>query len=234
MFLTREQTAGRGQGGNQWYASPGDNLTLSILLRPAHLSVERLFALSECVSLAIVRALRHFLPPHLACLLRVKWPNDVYVGDRKIAGILIQNGLRRDQLLYAVVGIGLNVNERIFPAVLCERATSLYQLLHETTPLEDVSEQLFGELAHSYALTQPGNLSELHAAYREQLYRLGTPVNYERTADGSLFQASIRDVTPSGQLVLVHPDGRQEQFGMREVRFLPEGTAPAPPALTPR
>ncbi|MDE6431375.1 MAG: biotin--[acetyl-CoA-carboxylase] ligase, partial [Duncaniella sp.] len=107
----RRQTAGRGQRGNSWESAPGKNITMSILLRPEGLHPSRQFVISRAVSLAITGVLRRYMP---ASAVRVKWPNDIYVDDRKICGILIENVISSASIRQSVVGIGINVNQRRF------------------------------------------------------------------------------------------------------------------------
>lgn len=107
-----EQTAGRGQRGNSWEAEPGCNLTFSQLLRPAALPAPRQFELSMAVSLAIADAIDAHLPAGVRCT--IKWPNDIYVGMRKICGILIENKLAGISIERAIIGAGINVNQRKF------------------------------------------------------------------------------------------------------------------------
>ena len=219
VYLTRAQTAGRGQGDNGWYATPGDNLTLSIVLRPEHLSVDRLFALNAFVSLAVSATLHHFLPPHLSGAVCIKWPNDVYVGRHKIAGILLQNALRGTQVQWAVAGIGLNVNEVAFPAYLTDRATSLALLLHEIVSLEDVTHYLLTQLTKWYPLLQPQHLDGLHRRYAEQLYRLGEPTPFTLRDTGRSFSAYVAGVSVDGKLMLRHGDGQVVRYDMRSVTW---------------
>lgn len=103
------QTAGRGQRGNSWESEPRMNILMSVLLRPEGIAPSEQFLISQAVSVAIVRVLRHYLPE-----VRIKWPNDIYVGDRKICGILIENSITATKIIHSIVGIGLNVNQREF------------------------------------------------------------------------------------------------------------------------
>ena len=114
VIVAKEQTAGIGQRGNHWAAAPGQNLTFSVVLRPAFLPAADQYALTKAVSLAIVDTLAPLLPQR-AEEVRIKWPNDIYVDDRKICGILINNHLQQERIAATVVGIGLNVNQRTFP-----------------------------------------------------------------------------------------------------------------------
>ncbi|MDE5927427.1 MAG: biotin--[acetyl-CoA-carboxylase] ligase, partial [Duncaniella sp.] len=110
VVMAREQTAGRGQRGNSWEAEPGCNITLSLLLRPEGLHPARQFVISQAVSLAIADLVSHFV----AAPVSIKWPNDIYVDDRKICGILIENTITGTSIDRTIVGIGLNVNQTEF------------------------------------------------------------------------------------------------------------------------
>lgn len=112
VIATREQTAGRGQRGNSWEAEPGKNLTFSILLRPAALLAARQFELSMVVSLAIADAIDALLPEGVKTA--VKWPNDIYIGNEKVCGILIENRLSGPYIDSSIAGIGININQRRF------------------------------------------------------------------------------------------------------------------------
>ena len=110
VVMAREQTAGRGQRGNSWEAEPGCNITLSLLLRPEGLHPARQFVISQAVSLAIADMVSHFV----AAPVCIKWPNEIYAGDRKICGILIENTITGTSIDRTIVGIGLNVNQTEF------------------------------------------------------------------------------------------------------------------------
>lgn len=113
VVVADTQTAGRGQRGNSWEAEPGKNLTFSMLLEPEHIPARRQFAISRAVALAISDCLSHWLR-NSADEIAIKWPNDIYVGDRKICGILIENSLQGDRICRTIVGVGLNVNQTTF------------------------------------------------------------------------------------------------------------------------
>lgn len=127
-FLVREQTRGRGRRGNAWWAPPGDNLTCSVLLRP-ELDASTAAALPLVVGLAVrdvvARQLSDLDEVTGAAPVLVKWPNDVLVGSRKIAGVLVESRLRSARVTAAIVGIGLNVRTLVFPDDLVGQATSL-------------------------------------------------------------------------------------------------------------
>ncbi len=151
VVAARGQTAGRGQGDHRWHSTPGENLTFSILYR-----FEGPFALAASDALLITQVttlgLRDYLLGH-GVQARIKWPNDIWVGDRKICGILIENILEGNRILAGIVGIGLNLNERDWPAAL-PNPVSLYELTGRTyepeTELPRLSKAIcrrFGQLA---------------------------------------------------------------------------------------
>lgn len=111
VVTARSQTAGRGQRGNSWEAAPGENITMSLLLRPRDVAPSDQFVISQAVSMGIVEVLRRYLPQSA---VSVKWPNDIYVGDRKICGILIENTITSKTILHSIAGVGINVNQREF------------------------------------------------------------------------------------------------------------------------
>lgn len=220
VFLADAQTAGRGQGSNGWHATPNDNLTFSLLLYPDHLSVDTIFTLSRFSALAIAATVRHYLDPVTASTVRIKWPNDIYAGDRKIAGTLIQNGLRGSSVQWSVVGIGLNVNEEAFPPALQHIATSLRRLSGRALPLVSVRDRLFMDLAHFYGRSDSAGRAGLEADYHDQLYRLEQPSTFVRTDRGKRFPAIVKGVDADGRLLLALADGSVEAFELRALRWL--------------
>ena len=219
VYWTEEQSAGRGQGINRWHATPATNLTLSIVAYPDHLPVDRLFALTQLTGLAVAATVRHFLPAR-AAEVSLKWPNDVYVGKQKIAGILVQNGLRGSRISWTVFGIGLNVNEVDFPPELATTATSLRLLAGTDFDREAVANRLFSAFSDAYELTSPARLPELDQAYHQSLYLRDVSATYREIATGNIFSARIRGVASTGQLRLEMTDGRERLFSLREIGFL--------------
>lgn len=220
VFRADAQTAGRGQGENKWHASPGANLLLSLIAYPDHLAVDRLFVLTQLSGLAVADTVRHFLPAGRADTVRLKWPNDVYVGRQKIAGILVQNGLRGAAISWSVLGIGLNVNEAAFPESLRPTATSLALLLGGAVDREAVLVTLLANLAVRYEQTHPDRLPSLEADYAQQLYQLNEPGRYEEVETGENFFAILRGVDRAGQLRLELAEGGERVFSLRQLRFI--------------
>ncbi|MEM9259156.1 MAG: biotin--[acetyl-CoA-carboxylase] ligase [Bacteroidota bacterium] len=219
VFWADDQTAGRGQGGNRWFSSPNANLALSIISYPDHLLADRIFSLTQAAAIAVAETVVAHLPEEQASKVRIKWPNDVYVGDRKIAGILVQNGLRGSRVSWSVIGVGLNVNERAFPEALANTATSLFLLSGSQYDRDQVADSLFSAFSEAYLLTDPATTRELTIRYHEQLYLKGVPASYLAVATGHTFQAVLTGVDALGRLRLKTPTGEQV-FSLREVRFV--------------
>jgi BirA family transcriptional regulator, biotin operon repressor / biotin---[acetyl-CoA-carboxylase] ligase len=216
-IVTDQQTKGRGQRGNRWEAEAGQNLTVSFVLKPTFLVAQEQFWLNIAVSLAINDLLTPLLP---AGGLRIKWPNDVYVFDRKLGGVLLENTLQGYSVGHSVVGIGLNINQTAFGL---PTATSLqleapietgYQLPALLTALCEQLEKRYLQLRLGRSDAQR---TQLRATYLNHLYRFGQPARYE--ADGEPFVGSIIDVDATGRLGIWHA-GQVRYFGFKEVSFM--------------
>lgn len=205
-IAARTQTAGRGQRGNTWEAEPGKNLTFSLLLRPDGLEARRQFELSMAVSLAIVDTLEAY-----GIDARIKWPNDIYVGLKKLAGILIENRLSGSMIDRAIVGVGLNVNQEVFRSD-APNPVSMKQLTGRQYALDELLNALVKNIAEFPAL----DAAELKARYWDKL--LFTDGTYPfAEPGGEIFQASITDVGLDGILSL--SNGRSYAF--KEVAWVP-------------
>lgn len=227
VVVTDRQTAGRGQRGNSWEAEPGANLTFSLLLRPQAIPAARQFELSVIVALEVAACVRRALAgtPN-APRVCVKWPNDIYVGDRKIAGILIENSLSGSGIERSIAGIGLNVNQRIFVSD-APNPTSIIHYTGTPTPLAPLLETLCasiltaleryetaiaasasgardGSASRSDSAGAPGGSGAreaLLARYRAELWR-GEGEHPFHEPGGATFRASIASIAPDGTLTL--------------------------------
>lgn len=186
---------------------------LSIILYPKFLSITEQFYLTVAASLAVAATVRTHCPDDVA----IKWPNDIYQGDRKLAGILIQNGLSGNRLSWSVIGIGLNVNQREFPAEL-PNPGSLLLATGQPVDLDLVRQQLLQQVEQHYLRLRQGQRDALFGQYEQQLYRRGQPADF-LGADGERFRGTIRGVAPGGKLML-DIGGELKYFDFRELRFL--------------
>ncbi|MEL6140269.1 MAG: biotin--[acetyl-CoA-carboxylase] ligase [Bacteroidota bacterium] len=218
------QTAGRGQAGNYWHSSLGQNLLFSVVLYPEGFAAGELFRLTQVLCLSVAAVLqKHFENQNdVAQTIRIKWPNDVYVGERKIAGILVQNSLQGQQVKWSVAGVGLNVNESDFPTELQKTATSLRQLSHskESISLKHCLAEITATLKSKLEYYgQPSRYPALDAAYHSLLYRRDIPSKFRRTATGTSFAGTIRGVQPDGRLQIEKEGGAIELFDLKSIAF---------------
>ncbi len=169
--------------------------------------------LTQAVSLGV----RAAIVPHLSEGVSVKWPNDVYAGTRKLAGILIQNAISGSRIQYSVVGIGLNVNQASFSAEL-PNPTSLALETAQTYDLETLTADLCLSIEQRYLQLKRGDHESLRRDYLQRLYRYGQPAHF-RIPDGPAFRGVISGVAESGHL-LVEYDGRVAAFALKEIQFV--------------
>lgn len=210
VVYTHCQTAGRGQRGNTWEAEPGANVTMSMILRPDGVAAAEQFFISECVALAVADVVAQTLGDDCEEVC-VKWPNDIYVGNRKIAGILIENSLQGSAIESSIAGIGVNVNQRTFRSD-APNPVSLFQL----TGSKHNVEELIRCIADNILSNLRRSPLEVHAEYKERLWRRDGYHGY-LTPQGVRFDARIVDVASSGLLLLRPVDGEPKWFAFKEV-----------------
>ena len=212
---SEHQTAGRGQRGHTWHSTEGENVTFSVVLKPTFLPVVEQFLLSEIVALSLVETMAHY---SIEC--KIKWTNDLYAGDSKLAGVLIEHSLSVEGIARTIVGIGLNINQVEFPADL-PNPTSMALLRGTKFDRREVLERYMQTLAAWYDKLQRGEKSEIEACYREKMYHLDQEHTYAYPS-GEEFKATIRGVRPSGELRLEHADGSIHEYAFKEVEFVLE------------
>jgi BirA family biotin operon repressor/biotin-[acetyl-CoA-carboxylase] ligase len=195
-----EQTAGRGQRGNTWSSKAGENLTFSLVWEADFLAAREQFLLSEAVALALVDTLAGY-----GLEATIKWPNDIYVGHKKICGILIEHDLGiAGRLARTIVGIGLNVNQTEWDESI-PNPTSIALLTGERRGTNDVFGDLYEALEHRFEQLKSAPES-VQTDYLARLYRLNKPSTYA-LPDGKQFRGTIRDVRPTGELMVEHEEG---------------------------
>ena len=211
-LMAEYQTSGKGQRGNSWESEPFKNLTFSLLLRPEHIPANRQFLLSEIVSLATVDVLNRY-----ATGFSIKWPNDIYWHDKKIAGILIENVLSGSTFSRAIIGMGLNINQKNFYSD-APNPVSLYQITGRTYKIEKILDEFTEAFGKRYTDTFTNSSDRIHNEYIAALYR--NDGVYPFYSDGNIFHASIADVELDGHLLLSTESGEKKRFAFKEVSFL--------------
>ena len=199
------QTAGRGCGTNHWESERGKNLTFSMLLHPHDVPAQKQFRISRAISLAICKALGQHIGD-----LSIKWPNDIYWRDGKIGGILIEVTLQGNKVKDCIIGIGLNINQRVFRSD-APNPVSMWQICEQETDCE----QLFQEILQAFQeYMGKSNKDE----YQSMLYRRKGFHPYA-DKDGA-FMAEIIDVEDDGHLLLRDDNGQLRRYAFKEVTFV--------------
>lgn len=209
VILADEQSAGRGQRGASWTSSAGENLLLSIYLAPDNLSVVDQPALTHFISLSLIDFLRK-----IGISGKIKWPNDIYVNDQKIAGILIENSIRSSRISETIIGVGLNVNQTVFDGV---NATSIKIQSDQHYPLNDVLFSWIQEMNILWAELSKGNLEMLKSRYKQELYLLNEPAIYSDVRGE--FEGIVRDVDDNGYLIL-EKDTERKKYDLKEIKLV--------------
>lgn len=215
LIVSDNQTDGRGQRGNSWESKPGDNLTFSLVVYPTWLAPAHQFELSMLVSIGIVNALRPYLDS--PAWLRIKWPNDIYFGDRKLAGILLENSIANSSIERSVIGIGLNVNQKAFKS----DAPNPISMVH-ATGLELDREELLRKTVESILDMIDSDCDdpepdELEALYNSLLWRNDGRPHRWRDAAGNVFDAVVAGVDLDGTLRLTDAEGVTRGYLFKEV-----------------
>ena len=219
-MTTFNQTAGRGQMGNRWLSEPNQNSAFSIRLNPTFLQANEQFHLNKAVALAVQDVVEKYIANTAQSFnknVAVKWANDIFIGDKKVCGILIQNNLSGSSMQSSIIGIGLNINQLVFPKDL--NATSLRLETGQLFDLFDCIEQLTKGIEQRYLqLKSAVNFSKIHEEYLSKMYRFGEEAIFRRITEGSVFMGKIVGVSPMGQLEIMSNRGI-EVFDIKEVKF---------------
>lgn len=213
------QTAGRGQKGNTWESEQGKNLLFSILAHPRNIKVRDQFYLSEAIALAVSDAVIAVIGPEFAGGVSVKWSNDVYWKDFKMAGILIENTLQGDRILDTVAGVGLDVNQEVFLSdapnpISLKNITG--RVFDRDALLSDIVDRFIG-----YMERAEQDRADVDRMYRERLYRREGYHPF-RDAAGE-FEACIEGIRPDGCLMLLTRGGEHRVYEFKQVQFILPG-----------
>lgn len=224
VAYTLRQSAGRGQVGNGWESEFDRNIAFSMLLCPEFLPVREQFVISELCSLAIVEGIESLASrlgvSPAALNLSVKWPNDVYAGDLKLVGILIENRLMGSCFSHCVLGVGINVNQEHWIGN-APNPVSLRMLGLETDPVSVLAE-VVGRIRDLYQELSDNTdgAAAIHRRYVQRLYRRSGFFPYYDPERQEHFEAAIAGVDPQGPLLLQLASGEERKYWFKEVRFV--------------
>ena len=213
VISAANQTAGIGQQGNVWHSEPYKNLTFSLILKPSFLALADQWLLSMTLAVAISDCLIELLP---AKEVFIKWPNDIYVGNRKICGILVTNQVSNGHISQAICGIGLNVNQKQFPDWI-PNPTSLLLETQKEHDTKSLLEDLVNSIKQRYQqlISAPATIKPL---YLSRLFRLNQQADY--LYQGNRITATITDVDHLGHLHLSTNTGTPISCSLKEIHFI--------------
>jgi len=205
------QTGGKGQMGAGWKSSKGKNFLGTFFLN-SNPVLEEVFVLNMIMSLAVKETVSEFVNGKV----EIKWPNDIVVEGKKIAGILIENKLQKSVLAGVFLGLGLNVNQKVFPD-LNRKATSLSKEVGAEIDLESVITRLSFNLQQFYSLYEAKGYATINFLYHQDLYLKGEEYVYKVGKDTRFF--TLQSVNKQGDLQLFNQFGKIEEFGLKEIEF---------------
>ena len=202
-WLALSQTAGKAQRGRSWISEPGKSLTFSLIIQPPQAVQHLPFCLSASIALSVAEVLQEQTGKSFS----IKWPNDIYFGDKKAGGILIENIFKGTQWNYAIVGIGLNLNQQVFPPDI-PNPVSVYQITGKEWNAETL-----GRLIHERVLLDIKNLecSNIISRYNTRLYKRNLPARLKK--DGAVFETTILYADKFGKLHTTDAIDRSFEFG---------------------
>ncbi len=212
VIYAGEQTKGRGQRGNIWVSEPGNNLTFSIILYPEFLKADKQFMISKIISLSAARLLGLYTGS-----ITIKWPNDIYYKNDKIAGILIENSLEGDTIQCSVAGVGININQSGFPSGL-PNPISLRQITGNNYDPESILSQFCNICDDLYSKLKTGLHEEINVLYHNNIYMLNRHTGFE--GPQGRFRGTIRGVDEFGRLNIEMENLEIKSFGFKEIEFI--------------
>lgn len=208
-LVTQQQTSGKGQRGNVWKDEVGQSLLMSIVLQPK-VPVDAQFSFSAAVAVAVAHVLQSL---DAGLDVRIKFPNDIIINDKKAAGILIENSLRGSNWTHAIVGAGINILQQNFENL--PNATSLFMASQKEFDPNQIMHLIRKEIIEN---TRSSDLSPFLKAYNELLYKRGSAQYFSE--QGTIFEAIIKGVNDKGQMELLMPDHKSAFYSNGELAWV--------------
>lgn len=216
IVAATKQTSGRGQKGNVWESEEGKNLTFSTFITPEFLNLSEQFYISKIVSNSLVITLKRFGMP-----AKVKWPNDIYVEDKKICGILIENNVTASgKILCSTIGVGLNVNQTEFMSD-APNPVSMKQLKDTDFELNEVLTIFSKVLELQYKTLEAGYMREIDTFYENNLYRFNQWALFKEKCEE--FKGKIVKIQPTGELIVEKESGENFSYIFKEIEYVING-----------
>jgi BirA family biotin operon repressor/biotin-[acetyl-CoA-carboxylase] ligase len=213
IITARNQFKGRGQDTNTWESEDGKNITISVILYPVFLPIERQFQLNKAIALALFDFTNRYFPSSIS----IKWPNDIYIDDRKVAGLLINHSILGDKFLHSVIGIGFNINQMDFVSD-APNPVSLKMVTGQEYNLNSCLKNLCEDLNIRYDQLRNKEYHLLDEDYQNKLYRYGSILPFRH--DGRIIHAKITGVDEYGRLMLMTSGGEKLTCQQKEIEYI--------------
>jgi BirA family transcriptional regulator, biotin operon repressor / biotin---[acetyl-CoA-carboxylase] ligase len=215
-FFAHEQVAGKGQRGKVWASEKGENIILSLIVKPQPLQLAQQFQLSACVAVTV----QDFFMRYAGDDTKIKWPNDLYWQDRKAGGVLIESVVSSQHSTvgnwqWAIIGIGININQTGFPDDL-PNPVSLKQITGKNFDTVELAKELCGILEKRFNELIEDGFENIYNTYLAHLYKRKATVKLKKGS--KVFQTTIEGISPTGKLITQH--AIQEEFGFGEVEWV--------------
>lgn len=208
------QINGRGQAGNTWKSEAYKNLLFSVILYPDFLAVQKQFIINQLISVSICIELEHLMPD---ASISIKWPNDLLINQKKVAGILIENSVMSSKLVWSIAGIGLNVNQELFGDDL-PLATSIHNYLGHPIDRNSLLINIINQINYQFDIVRNDAGVCLNRLYMQRLYQLNQAALYKQ--NGKIFTATINRIDEYGRLVLIKNGNEQVFCDVKEIEFI--------------
>jgi BirA family biotin operon repressor/biotin-[acetyl-CoA-carboxylase] ligase len=215
VVSAKHQRSGRGLGGNKWESEAGKNITASIILKPSFLPLQKQFMLNIFTSLSVCDMISQLLQKKES--IKIKWPNDVYVDNKKISGILIENMITGNTLQYSVIGIGINVNQKIFLSNALN-PVSLKNISGKNLDIKKCFSLLCSCLDKRYMQLKDSAYNSLNNDYLSLLYRKGEKAKY--IFESKTISAVITGISEEGKLILKTDEQKIIECNFKEIEFI--------------
>ena len=209
IILSKFQSDGKGQMGKRWISEKGLGLLFSIILYPNEL-LSYQFYFNKAISLGLCEGLNFFQKS-----FKIKWPNDIYFNDKKISGILIENGVNKNRFHTSIVGIGINLNQQKFSNDL-KNPISLRQIIGEKCESNFVLNKICTFIENRYLQFKSRNFKKIDEDYHSKLYKIGNECSFKR--NDLEFKAFFDSVNKSGSIVL-KKNGEKSSYPLGELEF---------------
>lgn len=209
------QTNGKGQGSKKWHSNTNENLTFSIIFKPSFLPIEHQFLISKMAAVAVCKVISCFCTNTF-----IKWPNDIYINNKKIGGILIENSIQGHNMYISVIGIGINVNQKTFPANI-PNPTSLFIENNQKYELQNLLSLVQQSIIEEYEKLKSGHYQAIESYYDRMLYKKNQTTRILHNKKE--INACVMYVDSAGFLHLLI-ENKEVLFSVGEIEFIIDKT----------